>query len=44
MFLRSQQRFYLDQFNLTGLNNEVAHYPQALDLTTYSLGVSVLFI
>jgi len=29
--------FILDRFNLTGLNNEVANYPQALDLITDSL-------
>jgi hypothetical protein len=30
--------FILDRFNLTGLNSEVANYPQALDLITDSLG------
>lgn len=34
--------FILDRFNLTGLNNEVANYPQALDLITDNLGKSLL--
>jgi casein kinase II subunit beta len=30
--------FILDRFNLTGLNNEVTNYAQALDLITDNLG------
>lgn len=37
-FCEVDEDFILDRFNLTGLNNEVANYPQALDLITDSLG------
>ncbi|KAF8903720.1 casein kinase II, regulatory subunit [Gymnopilus junonius] len=36
-FCEVDEDFILDRFNLTGLNNEVANYPQALDLITDSL-------
>ncbi|KAK7045573.1 Phosphatidylinositol 4-kinase LSB6 [Paramarasmius palmivorus] len=36
--------FILDRFNLTGLNNEVANYPQALDLITDQLGWKVVWL
>jgi casein kinase II subunit beta len=37
-FCEVDEDFILDRFNLTGLNNEVANYTQALDLITDSLG------
>ncbi|THU88979.1 hypothetical protein K435DRAFT_803092 [Dendrothele bispora CBS 962.96] len=37
-FCEVEEDFILDRFNLTGLNNEVANYPQALDLITDQLG------
>ncbi|KAF9048831.1 casein kinase II, regulatory subunit [Panaeolus papilionaceus] len=36
-FCEVDEDFILDRFNLTGLNNEVANYNQALDLITDSL-------
>ncbi|KAF9522158.1 casein kinase II, regulatory subunit [Crepidotus variabilis] len=36
-FCEVDEDFILDRFNLTGLNNEVANYSQALDLITDSL-------
>ncbi|KAL0072347.1 casein kinase 2 regulatory subunit [Marasmius tenuissimus] len=36
-FCEVDEDFILDRFNLTGLNNEVANYPQALDLITDQL-------
>lgn len=36
-FCEVDEDFILDRFNLTGLNNEVANYPQALDLITDNL-------
>jgi len=41
-FCEVDEDFILDRFNLTGLNNEVANYPQALDLITDNLGKSLL--
>jgi hypothetical protein len=35
--------FILDRFNLTGLNNDVSNYPQALDLITDNLGAEQCF-
>lgn len=40
-FCEVDEDFILDRFNLTGLNNEVANYPQALDLITDNLGASL---
>lgn len=37
-FCEVDEDFILDRFNLTGLNNEVANYSQALDLITDNLG------
>jgi hypothetical protein len=37
-FCEVDEDFILDRFNLTGLNNEVANYTQALDLITDNLG------
>ena len=37
-FCEVEEDFILDRFNLTGLNNEVANYSQALDLITDNLG------
>jgi casein kinase II subunit beta len=37
-FCEVEEDFILDRFNLTGLNNEVANYAQALDLITDQLG------
>ncbi|KAG6918434.1 hypothetical protein DXG01_014614 [Tephrocybe rancida] len=36
-FCEVDEDFILDRFNLTGLNNEVTNYPQALDLITDNL-------
>jgi len=36
-FCEVDEDFILDRFNLTGLNNEVANYQQALDLITDSM-------
>ena len=36
--------FILDRFNLTGLNNEVANYSQALDLITDTLGALIFAV
>jgi len=36
-FCEVDEDFILDRFNLTGLNNEVSNYPQALDLITDNL-------
>ncbi|TEB19393.1 hypothetical protein FA13DRAFT_331554 [Coprinellus micaceus] len=36
-FCEVEEDFILDRFNLTGLNNEVANYSQALDLITDNL-------
>ena len=33
-FCEVDEDYILDRFNLTGLNAEVQHYPQALDLVT----------
>lgn len=37
-FCEVDEDFILDRFNLTGLNNEVTNYAQALDLITDNLG------
>lgn len=37
-FCEVDEDYILDRFNLTGLNGEVQHYPQALDLVTDALG------
>lgn len=36
-FCEVDEDYILDRFNLTGLNAEVQHYPQALDLVTDAL-------
>ncbi|KAG6823351.1 hypothetical protein H0H92_010538, partial [Tricholoma furcatifolium] len=36
-FCEVDEDFILDRFNLTGLNNEVSNYSQALDLITDNL-------
>lgn len=40
-FCEVDEDYILDRFNLTGLNAEVQHYPQALDLVTDALGEPV---
>lgn len=37
-FCEVEEDYILDRFNLTGLNNDVQHYSQALDLITDNLG------
>jgi casein kinase II subunit beta len=39
-FCEVEEDYILDRFNLTGLNNEVTNYSQALDLITDNLGAS----
>jgi casein kinase II subunit beta len=41
-FCEVEEDYILDRFNLTGLNNEVSNYAQALDLITDNLGLSQL--
>ena len=38
-FCEVEEDYILDRFNLTGLNNDVQHYSQALDLITDNLGM-----
>lgn len=42
-FCEVEEDYILDRFNLTGLNNEVSNYAQALDLITDNLGLSQKF-
>ena len=37
-FCEVEEDYILDRFNLTGLNNEVQNYTQALDLITDNFG------
>ncbi|KAG5460764.1 MAG: casein kinase II regulatory subunit-domain-containing protein [Olpidium bornovanus] len=39
-FCEVEEEYILDRFNLTGLNTEVKHYSQAIDLITDALGES----
>lgn len=41
-FCEVEEDYILDRFNLTGLNNEVTNYSQALDLITDNLGTILL--
>lgn len=43
-FCEVDEDFILDRFNLTGLNNEVANYTQALDLITDQLGMRSIML
>ena len=39
-FCEVEEDYILDRFNLTGLNNEVQNYTQALDLITDNFGIT----
>lgn len=41
-FCEVEDDYILDRFNLTGLNNEVTNYSQALELITDNLGASLV--